>query len=84
MKTLTSDYRTDARVVFNRNGTVTVPDEGGNWLFQEEHGQWTVQNTGDGRYLVDEGDSYNRRQKVFSTLDGALFHLIGDPEPARR
>lgn len=77
-----SSYLNDERVLYNRDESVTLPDAaGGDWHIEPvDGGGWTIRNDGDQGYVTDEGDRYNRRPKVFATLDGALFHIIGDPQ----
>lgn len=77
-----SAYFNDQRVLYNADETVTVPGQPGegDWHIEPVDGGWTVRNDGDQGYVTDEGDKWNRRHKVFATLDGALFYMIGDPE----
>lgn len=73
-----SSYLNDLRVLYNRDESVTVPDPaGGDWHVEPvDGGGWTARNDAEG-YVTDAATG---RPKVFATLDGALFHLIGDPQ----
>jgi hypothetical protein len=75
-----SAYFNDQRVLYNADETVTVPGQPGegDWHIEPVDGGWTVRNDGDQGFVTTNVAPYDPR--VFATLDGALFYMIGDPK----
>ncbi len=74
-----SAYAGDPRVVFNGDGTMTLPGGG--------HGDWLVVRNGDGRWVASHPEQGNLRDRwngdysaQYGTCDEVLEQLLGPAE----
>jgi hypothetical protein len=72
------EYTHDPRVVFNDDGTVTIPDHLGraDWTVRQRAAMWVVDNPELGLLRDME---HPDRVAQFAFRDEAIFALIGDP-----
>lgn len=70
-----SAYESDPRVVFNQDGTVTLPGgANGDWTVHERDGFWTADNPEQGFLRSSHNGAF---QATFHTRDEVLERLLG-------
>lgn len=76
---MSSRYSSDPRVVFNGDGTATIPDSpaNGDWTVRERFGEWIADNPEQG-FLHDTVNADHPAR--FGTCDEAIFAIVGDPQ----
>lgn len=72
-------YDNDPRVVRNGDGYRLPDPVGGDWVISPYRGGWIATN-GFGEPLLEEGDRYRTRVKVWPTAEDVLRYVIGEPQ----
>lgn len=74
-----SRYSNDPRVVFNDDGTATIPDQptNGDWTVRESGDSWIAENPEQGFLHSTINADYPER---FRTRDQAIFAIVGEPQ----
>jgi hypothetical protein len=75
-----SRYDGDPRVVFNGDGSVTLPDPvDGDWRIYEDRDVWVAHNEDQGFLHSTINADF---PATFRSCDEAIFVIVGDPQVA--